>query len=103
MKFRTYHQVEGHDASGLAEQVGAQRQRVQERLRSISRVIAIMSGKGGVGKSYVTAALALGLAHRLGRGVGVLDADLKGPTAARLLGATGPLRLDEEGDRKSVV
>lgn len=97
MKFRTYHQVEGEDASRLGEQVAAQRERVQERLRGIRRVIAIMSGKGGVGKSYVTAALALGLARRLTRGVGVLDADLKGPTAARLVGATGPVRLDEEG------
>ena len=97
VKFRTYHQVEGADASRLAEQVAAQRRRVEERLGSIGRVIAIMSGKGGVGKSYVTAAIALGLADRLPRGVGVLDADLKGPTAARLLGASGPVRLDHDG------
>jgi ATP-binding protein involved in chromosome partitioning len=97
VRFRTYHQVEGEDASRLGEQVAAQRERVQARLSGIGRVIAIMSGKGGVGKSYVTAALALGLARRLAGGVGVLDADLKGPTAARLLGATGPVRLDEEG------
>jgi ATP-binding protein involved in chromosome partitioning len=97
VKFRTYHQVEGADASRLGEQVAAQRQRVRERLRGIRRVVAIMSGKGGVGKSYVTATLARGLAPRLTRGVGVLDADLKGPTAARMLGATGPVRVDEEG------
>ena len=97
VKFRTYHQVEGEDASRLGEQVATQRERVQARLRGIRRVIAIMSGKGGVGKSYVTAALALGLARRLTHGVGVLDADLKGPTTARLLGATGPVRLDEKG------
>ncbi|HEV8358321.1 MAG TPA: P-loop NTPase [Gemmatimonadales bacterium] len=97
MKFRTYHQVEGSDASRLAEQVAAQRRRVEERLGTIGRVVAIMSGKGGVGKSYVTAAIALGLADRLPGGVGVLDADLKGPTAARLLGASGPVRLDQDG------
>jgi ATP-binding protein involved in chromosome partitioning len=97
VKFRTYHEVEGDDASHLAEQVGEQRQRVQERLAPIGRVIGIMSGKGGVGKSYVTASCALGLVQRLARGVGVLDADLKGPTAARLLGASGPVRLDGEG------
>ncbi len=97
VKFRTYHQVEGEDASRLGEQVAAQRERVQERLRGIRRVVAIMSGKGGVGKSYVTAALALGLARRLTRGVGVLDADLKGPTAARMLGVSGPVRIDREG------
>lgn len=97
LKFRTYHQIEGEDASRLGEQVAAQRARVQERLRGVGHVVAIMSGKGGVGKSYVTAALALGLARRRTRGVGVLDADLKGPTTAQLLGATGPVRLDEEG------
>lgn len=97
VKFRTYHEVEGEDASRLAEQVGAQRQRVHQRLAAIGHVIGVMSGKGGVGKSYVTAMLALGLARRLSRGVGVLDADLKGPTTARMLGATGPVRLDPEG------
>ncbi|MGQ0702717.1 MAG: P-loop NTPase [Gemmatimonadales bacterium] len=97
MKFRTYHQVEGDDASRLAEQVGAQRRRVLDRLREVSRVVAVMSGKGGVGKSYVTATLALGLAEQMPRGVGVLDADLEGPTAARLLGASGPLTLTGDG------
>jgi ATP-binding protein involved in chromosome partitioning len=50
-----------------------------------------MSGKGGVGKSFVTAHLARALA-RAGRAVGVLDADLNGPTAARLL-ESGRARL----------
>ena len=45
----------------------------------------MMSGKGGVGKSYVTAHLARALA-RAGGSVGVLDADLNGPTIPRLLG-----------------
>ena len=75
----------------------AQRRRVRERLTDVERVVAVTSGKGGVGKSYVTAALALGLAERLPQGVGVLDADLGGPTAARLLSATGPLRLEAKG------
>jgi ATP-binding protein involved in chromosome partitioning len=61
-----------------------------------------MSGKGGVGKSYVTAALALGLARRFPSGIGVLDADLKGPTAARMLGAHGPVRLDRDGVHPAV-
>jgi ATP-binding protein involved in chromosome partitioning len=56
-----------------------------------------MSGKGGVGKSYVTAALALGAQARLTRGVGVLDADLHGPTTASLLSAAGPVQVHEEG------
>ena len=97
MSFRTYREVTGEDHSRLGEQVAAQRQRVQERLRDVTRVIAIMSGKGGVGKSYVTAALARGLTGRLAGGVGVLDADLASPTTGRLLDARGPLRVDSTG------
>ncbi len=82
--FRTYHELTEADRSGLPEQIGAQRRRVAERLAGVRRVIAVMSGKGGVGKSYVTAHLARALA-RAGRAVGVLDADLNGPTIPRLL------------------
>jgi len=81
---RTYHELTEADRSGLPEQIGAQRKRVAERLAGVGRVIAVMSGKGGVGKSYVTAHLARALA-RSGRAVGVLDADLNGPTIPRLL------------------
>ena len=81
---RTYHDLTDADRSGLPEQIGAQRRRVAERLAGVRRVIAVMSGKGGVGKSYVTAHLARALA-RSGRAVGVLDADLNGPTIPRLL------------------
>src|SRR5436309_11466250 len=89
---RTYHQLTDPDRSGLAEQIGAQRKRVAERLAAVSRIVAVMSGKGGVGKSYVTAHLARALG-RSGRGVGVLDADLNGPTIPRLLaGAAGGAR-----------
>jgi ATP-binding protein involved in chromosome partitioning len=56
-----------------------------------------MSGKGGVGKSFVTAAVAAELARR-GMKVGVLDADLHGPTAARMLGVSSQrLEVGEEG------
>ena len=95
VKFRTYREVTGSDASALGSQVERQRERVRSRLASIGRVVAIMSGKGGVGKSYLTAGLARLLAAR-DRRVGVLDADLAAPTAARLLGASGPLQIDEE-------
>src|SRR5438874_10742432 len=81
---RTYHQLTDPDRSGLADQIGAQRKRVAERLAAVQRIVAVMSGKGGVGKSYVTAHLARGLA-RTGRTVGVLDADLNGPTIPGLL------------------
>jgi ATP-binding protein involved in chromosome partitioning len=81
---RTYHQLTDPDRSGLADQIGAQRRRVAERLAGVRRIVAVMSGKGGVGKSYVTAHLARALA-RSGRATGVLDADLNGPTTPGLL------------------
>jgi len=81
---RTYHDLTDADRSGLPQQIGAQRKRVAERLAGVGRVIAVMSGKGGVGKSYVTAHVARALA-RSGQAVGVLDADLNGPTIPRLL------------------
>ena len=97
MTYRTYREVEGSDRSRLAEQVGEQRNRVVERLAGVERVIPVMSGKGGVGKSYVTAALALELARRYEGRVGVLDADLTGPTVVRMLDAHGPLKVDADG------
>ena len=91
---RTYHQLTEPDRSGLAQQIGAARGRVAERLAGVRRIIAVMSGKGGVGKSYVTAHLARAVA-RGGRAVGVLDADLNGPTIPRLLEVSrAPLTAD---------
>ncbi|MDB4899108.1 MAG: antiporter inner rane protein [Gemmatimonadetes bacterium] len=97
MSFRTYYEVSGTDVSGLGEQVGAQRARVAARLSLVDRVVVVLSGKGGVGKSYVTAALSVALARR-DLAVGVVDADLQSPTIARLLGAraTGPLPVDDD-------
>jgi ATP-binding protein involved in chromosome partitioning len=94
---RTYGQVTEADRSGLGGQVAAQRERVAARLASVAHVVAIVSGKGGVGKSLVSAGLAAALA-RSGRAVGLLDADLHGPTAARMLGVrAGSLVVREEG------
>ncbi len=61
-----------------------------ERLgrRGIRSIIAIISGKGGVGKSFVTSALASELKKR-GFEIGVLDADLTGPSIAKVLGVAG--------------
>jgi ATP-binding protein involved in chromosome partitioning len=56
---------------------------------SLTRVIAVASGKGGVGKSSVTANLAAVLAE-LGHSVGVIDADVYGHSIPRLLGVTQP-------------
>jgi len=84
VSYRTYHDVEGDDRSHLADQVADQRKRVADRLASIQQVVAVMSGKGGVGKSYVSSLLAVA-ASAEGRSVGVLDADLNSPTVGRLL------------------
>src|SRR5712692_7414016 len=61
-----------------------------ERLgkRGVRSIIAIISGKGGVGKSFVTSVLASELRRR-GYEVGVLDADLTGPSIAKVLGVAG--------------
>lgn len=62
----------------------------------IRHVVAVGSGKGGVGKSAVTSLLALELARR-GRSVGILDADITGPSIPKVLGLTGPLVDRGEG------
>jgi ATP-binding protein involved in chromosome partitioning len=64
-----------------------------------TRVILVASGKGGVGKSSVTANLAAALATR-GLKVGVLDADVWGFSLPRMLGVSGRLQGRAEGDRK---
>jgi Mrp family chromosome partitioning ATPase len=69
-----------------------------ERLgkRGIRSIIAVVSGKGGVGKSFVTSVLASELKRR-GYEVGVLDADLTGPSIAKVLGVSGKPNKDANG------
>ncbi|AUH33898.1 Mrp/NBP35 family ATP-binding protein [Paracoccus tegillarcae] len=59
-----------------------------QQIPGVSRIIAIGSGKGGVGKSTVTSNLAVAMA-RAGRRVGILDADIHGPSQPRMMGASG--------------
>lgn len=61
----------------------------------ISKVIAIMSGKGGVGKSFVTASMAVQLA-RQGKKVGILDADVTGPSIPKMFGINKMAESDGE-------
>jgi Mrp family chromosome partitioning ATPase len=66
----------------MPDQPGGQ-EGAAERLNDIKRVIAVMSGKGGVGKSLVSGLLAVAL-RRQGHKVGVLDADITGPSIPRM-------------------
>jgi ATP-binding protein involved in chromosome partitioning len=71
------------------EQAGAKSVRVMMTAeRIVPRLIAVASGKGGVGKSTLSTNLAVAMA-RAGRAVGLVDADIYGPSQPRLLGAEG--------------
>jgi len=62
----------------------------------VGKVIAVMSGKGGVGKSSVTSMLAVSL-MRQGYKVGVLDADITGPSIPKIFGVTGRAGVSNTG------
>jgi len=62
----------------------------------INKVIGILSGKGGVGKSMVTSLLAVELAKK-GYRVGIMDADVTGPSIQKIFGFSSQLYGDEEG------
>ena len=74
-----------------AEAAGGQTPPMQfeeNSLSEVKRVIAVLSGKGGVGKSFVTGAIATELARR-GNKVGILDADITGPSIPKMFGMGG--------------
>lgn len=62
----------------------------------VKHVIGVVSGKGGVGKSLVTASLANMMAAK-GYRVGILDADITGPSIPKMYGIHGPAQADDEG------
>ena len=70
------------------KRIREQEEQVRKNLERIKYKIAILSGKGGVGKSFVTASLAFALAY-LGKRVGVLDADIYGPSIPKMMGVAG--------------
>jgi ATP-binding protein involved in chromosome partitioning len=85
---KTYADIVGDGGSNVLAQVQQQATRLQERLRTVRHIVAVVSGKGGVGKSTVTVNLAAAYARR-GQRVGILDADLNGPSVAKMLGVRG--------------
>jgi ATP-binding protein involved in chromosome partitioning len=80
-----------------AARLNAQSASGPNRVPSGARVLAVASGKGGVGKSSVTANLAAALANR-GFAVGVIDADIWGFSIPRMLGLEGRLSADLDSD-----
>jgi ATP-binding protein involved in chromosome partitioning len=82
---KTYKDITGDGGSNIIEQVMEQKNRLQIRLSKVKNIVAIMSGKGGVGKSSLTVNLASALVLKK-CAVGILDADINGPSIAKMTG-----------------
>ena len=75
------------------------RQETTMKPQSVSKIIAIASGKGGVGKSTVSSNLAVALADK-GKKIGLLDADIYGPSQPRMMGVS---QRPSSPDGKSII
>ncbi len=85
------------------KKIREQENMIRENMKRIRFKIAVLSGKGGVGKSFVTSSLAFALAYQ-GRRVGVLDADIYGPSIPKMMGVQGqPVYASSEGRLLPVV
>ena len=87
---KNYHDIVGDGGSGVLEQVAEQRTRITDGLAGVRHLVAVGSGKGGVGKSTLTLHLAGALRAR-GLRIAILDADFNGPSQARMAGVQGGL------------
>lgn len=94
---KRYSDIVGDGGSKIVEQVTEKLAYLKERMKGVKYKIAIMSGKGGVGKSTITLNLAANMA-RQGFKAGILDADLNGPSIPKMLGLEDvKLEIDESG------
>src|SRR6185312_2857912 len=84
-KMKGYYDIAGDGGSRILEQVAEQRTRIIDGLAGVRHLVAVGSGKGGVGKSTLTMQLAGALSAR-GLRIAIVDADFNGPSQARMAG-----------------
>jgi ATP-binding protein involved in chromosome partitioning len=97
---KSYYEIVGDGGSRILEQVTEQRARITDGLAGVRHLVAVGSGKGGVGKSTLTLQLANVLRGR-GLRVAILDADFNGPSQARMAGVQGAVFVP--GSRKAAL
>ena len=82
---KSYFEIKGDGGSRILEQVEEQRAKIVRNMSGVRHMVALGSGKGGVGKSTLTLQLAAALRAK-GLEIAILDADLNGPSQARMAG-----------------
>lgn len=93
---KRYKDIKGDAGSNILAQVAEQSKRLRSRMDKVRHKIAIMSGKGGVGKSIVTVNLAFAFASK-GFEIGIADADINSPSIALMTGIHGKgLRIEDD-------
>ena len=85
-----------HDCSNCSQECGQREEIKPTEDTKITKIIGVLSGKGGVGKSMVSSLLAVELAQK-GYKVGIMDADITGPSIPKMFGLKTQLFGDEKG------